>query len=142
MIRILIVGLGSIAKKHLNALRKLNVDAEIYALRSSKLTGDWPGIISIYSIDELKGSPDFIIISNPTIHHYQALHEVIKLGCPLFIEKPVLHNLAESEELLEVIEKNNLQTYIGCHLRFHDSLNYVKNFLSSSEEKISPFLSE
>ena len=46
--KVLIVGLGSIAKKHIEALRTLQPKCAIYALRSSLKANIEDGIVNIY----------------------------------------------------------------------------------------------
>ena len=56
--RVLIVGLGSIARKHVKALRQLDPDVDIMALRS-KAGEEEDGIRNVYDWNEITGSPDF-----------------------------------------------------------------------------------
>ena len=44
---ILFVGIGSIAKKHIAALKHLGVEATLYALRSSRQSEPYPGVVDI-----------------------------------------------------------------------------------------------
>ena len=100
---VLIIGLGSIAKKHIIAIRELYADAIIYALRSSKNSEQFENIRDIFSLEELIVKPDFIIISNPTHLHEEALLKSIEFGCPLFIEKPVLSAVSYTHLTLPTI---------------------------------------
>ena len=67
--KILIIGLGAIANRHIEALKTIDVSVEIYALRSSRNSKKNKGIVDVFSLEELTCKPDFIIISNPTINH-------------------------------------------------------------------------
>ena len=49
--RILIIGLGSIAKKHIKALRSLSGDFKIFALRSSVNAEKYEDIINIFNLN-------------------------------------------------------------------------------------------
>ena len=46
--KVLIVGLGSIAKKHITALKSIDPTIEIYALRSSKYAETFDNISNLY----------------------------------------------------------------------------------------------
>ena len=61
--KVLIIGLGSIARKHINAIRIIEPNSVIYALRSSSPASLEDGVINIFSLDELSVTPNFIIIS-------------------------------------------------------------------------------
>lgn len=126
---VLIIGLGSIGRKHVAALRKLEEDCHIYALRSTPGSPPEEGVTNLYSLHELDAQIDFIIISNPTSAHISAIDTVIDLQCPLFIEKPVYHQL-EIEDTIHRINAMNLLTYVACNLRFLDCLSFVKHSLN------------
>lgn len=129
---ILIVGLGSIARKHIEAIRTLNINATIYAFRSSNNVDQEYNIVNIFSIDNLDFTFDFAIISNPTNLHYKYIELLAEKNIPLFIEKPPLHALENSVKLISFIESKNLLNYVACNLRFHPCILFIKNFLTSA----------
>lgn len=126
--KVLIIGLGSIAKKHINSLRNVDAETEIYALRSSRSNSSLEGVTDVYSIDELNmKSIDFVIISNPTALHYQAIRQMCEFGKPLFIEKPLFCEVTDKTDALvnEMVESKQI-TYVACNLRFLESLQFLK----------------
>ena len=133
---ILIVGLGSIAQKHISAIRNIIYEPNIIALRSKGNSNLLPGIKNIYSIDELDAKPDFIIISNPTSLHAETIKNTLSIGCPLFIEKPVLKDLNDFEILNNSIHEKNILTYVACNLRFHPVIQYLHEYLKETNELI------
>ena len=134
--KVLIVGLGSIARKHISALRALEPELEITALRSSAGYEEVEGIKSILKLPEPSSlqSYDFAIISNPTSLHAATIENLLESGLPLFIEKPLFDSLQHDELVERVVEKGTL-TYIGCNLRFVDSLGFLKAYLSRHKER-------
>jgi len=134
---VLIIGFGSIAKKHLDALRSLNIDIKIWALRSNKKSKATEGIISIYNYNEIPLNIDFAIISNPTNKHISTIKKLIPLNIPLFIEKPITHSLINLDDTLSLIKDNNVTTYVACVLRFHPCLQYVKERMSLNTLRIN-----
>lgn len=125
--KILIIGLGSIALKHIVAIKTLEPDAEIYALRSNQSGSEVEGVISCYTLSEVPPEIRFIIISNPTSLHLQTIKDIAHYGLPLFIEKPPIDNLEDANEILELVDKLNLPTYIAFNLRFHPIVQWLKN---------------
>lgn len=123
---VLIIGLGSIALKHIQAIRNLFPDASITALRSSATTQKTEGIGNIYSLDELQEKPDFILISNPTNLHAKTIIQCAGLGVPLMIEKPLFHSLKDTTEAIQHTETKNNLTYVACNLRFHPAIRFLK----------------
>jgi len=136
-VNILIIGLGSIAKKHIKAIRALNIEASIYALRSSLLSGTYKGVTNVLSIEDIQVKLNFIIISNPTHLHEQAILESLKLECPLFIEKPVLSNIKNALKIIDLVADKKIMTYVACNMRFHPGINYIKGYIESNRLEIN-----
>lgn len=124
--RVLIVGLGSIAQKHIHALRKIEPDVKLFALRTGKSKNNLPGVTNIYQLDEVDTNFDFVIISNPTNKHLDSIKELMALKVPLFIEKPPLATLEGADEVLEYLERENITTYTAFNLRFSPVLQWVR----------------
>ncbi|WP_428898269.1 putative dehydrogenase [Parelusimicrobium proximum] len=128
--KILIAGLGSIAKKHIAAIRAAEPDAEIYALRSSANSAEYEGVKSVYSDAEARRlNVDFIIISVPTANHTEYIERFIPFAVPLFIEKPLADNI-DIKPLLEKVRTSGIRTYIACNLRFLECIKYLKDNLA------------
>jgi predicted dehydrogenase len=124
--KVLIVGLGSIGRRHVAALHAMDKSCTIVALRSQAAADHLDGVINAYSWDALENiSFDFAIVSNPTSEHKATIATLMNLGCPLFIEKP-LHASLDLDELLAEIAAKGLLTYVACNLRFLDCLQYLK----------------
>lgn len=134
---ILIIGLGSIARKHIDAIQALEIDAKIYALRSNKNVIIEDKIENIFSLEHFDIPIDFAIISNPTNLHYKYIQILAEKEIPLFIEKPALHSLENSDKLIQLVESNNVITYVACNLRFHPCLLFLKNYLKTEKTRIN-----
>lgn len=129
--KVLVVGLGSIAKKHIKALHAINVSVEIYALRSRNGNGSEDGVFNIYDLSEITPDFDFAIISNPTSLHYATIEFLTCFGFPLFIEKPVLDSTRDAERLIRLIKSAKIKTYVACNLRFHPAIEFLKKALKT-----------
>ena len=107
--RVLVVGLGSIAKKHIAALYQIDPSVELFALRSNKEAKSWNGITSLYDWNELNAYQfDFAIISNPTSEHIPAIRQLLPYRIPLFIEKPLQSEIVQDCLISEVKEAGSL----------------------------------
>lgn len=127
--KVLIIGLGSIAKKHIKAIRKFRPNSEIWALRSHENAAKIKNIYNIFSWQEVPDDLDFILISNPTSEHFQTINKALKYRVPLFIEKPPLMSLEGAEKLLELVKKEKIRTYTAFNFRFHPVLIWLKDIL-------------
>jgi predicted dehydrogenase len=124
--KVLIVGLGSIANKHIKVLRTLYSPVEIFAFRSRNSKNNEDGVISIYDISEITADFDFAIISNPSSLHYSTIESLITFGFPLFVEKPVLGSTKNADHLIKLIKDHSVKTYVACNLRFHPAIEFMK----------------
>lgn len=123
--KVLIIGLGSIAKKHIKALKHIKPDIRFFALRSGKSTEQFQDVANISDISECP-EVDFVIIANPTAFHADAIKQVAYLKKPILIEKPPFHTLEQIADCLAIVNKNNIITYTAFSLRFLDCLLYLK----------------
>lgn len=134
----LIIGLGSIAYKHIAALRNIDAGVEIVALRSSRTSPSVVGVKSVYTLAEaIAESPDFVIVSTPTARHAESIRMALTMKVPLFIEKPLLHTLPEAEEVAQEIVDSGVLNYVACNLRFLECLGFVKDYISSGSCRIN-----
>ena len=130
--KVLIIGLGSIALKHIKALQELYPSVVIYALRrKGESFKGIKGVIEVFDIDGIAMETlSFILISNPTSVHYDTIQKVIRYKKPLFIEKPLFEALSkEANHLVTEVERQGILTYVACNLRFLESIVKIKKLL-------------
>nr|WP_298332285.1 Gfo/Idh/MocA family oxidoreductase [uncultured Christiangramia sp.] len=132
--KVLIIGLGSIARKHIKALHEIG-EFEIYALRSQLDSPDVENIKNIYDWEHIKSHNfDFFLVSNPTSEHASTITKLVDYRKPLFIEKPIFNKPgAENKDLINSIKTAQISTYIACNLRFLDCISEIKEIVKSSK---------
>ena len=133
--KILIIGLGSIGKKHVEAIQTILPHVEIFALRSNKQAEKIENIQNIYLFDDIAHlDVEFAIIANPTSEHKKVISQLIGYDISLFIEKPLYSSL-DIVELIDLISKRGIFTYVACNLRFLDCIRYLKEQLPDLQNK-------
>jgi predicted dehydrogenase len=133
--RVLIIGLGSIAKKHITALRGFSEEFKIFALRSALNAKKYEEVTNIYNLDN--DIFDFAIISNPTHLHSVYIKLLASKSIPLFIEKPAVHSLENFNEILNLVIKKKLTTYVACNLRFNPCISFLKENFNNKDLKVN-----
>lgn len=132
---ILIVGLGSIGRRHLQNLKTLgHKNFVLYRTGKSTLPDDEiSDIPTEYDLAKaLAHKPIATIIANPTSLHIPVALAAARSGSHLFLEKPISHNLDGIDELQRLVRKNRLIVQVGFQFRFHPGLLYIKHLLEEN----------
>lgn len=125
----LIIGYGSIGKRHTeNLLKKYNFEVIVVSSKTRKSQNK--KIKFFESIEKsLKENPDFAIISNTTNEHVKVASILVNNGIDVFIEKPLSNSLKGIKYLLEKTKRNKNVTLMGCNLRFNPCIKKIKELL-------------
>ena len=128
--KILLVGFGSIGKRHYRNLTSLGYRDIAVFDPSDKAFENADKIIRIkkFDIDSAKDFNTAFICSPNNLHIKHALI-CANAGLHLFIEKPLSHNFNGFNLLKKICRKKKLVTMIGCNMRFHPCLEFIKNIL-------------
>lgn len=135
--RFLIVGCGSIGRRHLLNLRALGYsEIDVYSrdrLRGEALERELE-VRAFYDLDEALGrQPDTVFITNPTALHAPAAMRAAQAGCHLFIEKPLSGSLEGIEALSAEVKRRRLVAMVGYNLRFHVGLQRIKQTIEAQK---------
>jgi predicted dehydrogenase len=133
--RILIVGLGSIGKRHLRLARKLLPHSKIAVLRHKIAFTTPEGADYIFSTftEAIEFAPHLAVITNPSNFHISAAMPLAKNGVHLFIEKPFSATIIGAKELIDTCKKTNALLSTGYNLRFLLSLQKFKSLIDSEK---------
>jgi predicted dehydrogenase len=131
----LIVGLGSIGRRHLNNLAALG-ENEIMLFRTHRSTlpddelAAYPVETSLEAA--LAHQPDAVIIANPTALRLDVAIPAAQAGCHLLLEKPVAAKLDERVNVLKrSVDQARVATLVGFQFRFHPVLEKLKASLAA-----------
>lgn len=118
--RVLIVGHGSIGKRHLRVVRQSLPNADIRVLRHRPHV-DTPelanGCFSTLA-QACAFAPQAAIIANPAPFHLNVACGLAEAGAHLLIEKPLSHDTNNVHLLLQRVRDNKLILQVGYNLRF------------------------
>lgn len=135
----LIVGYGSIGKRHLQNLRTLQPAAEIIVLRQSiQVDDDTPvpeganAVVGDLS-SALEKKPRAAIICSPSPYHLDLATQLAEAGVHLLIEKPIAHQLEGVEALVTLCEKRDITLMTAYNFRFSASCAAFRQRLLDGE---------
>lgn len=134
--RFLVIGCGSIGKRHINNLKALGhtvTGCEKDPSRARR-TEKEHNIEVLMDLDEalLRGC-DGAFICTPTSSHLTMAFKVVKKGINLFIEKPVSDRLDELDKLSKTVRDKGLVALVGCNLRFSSGFRLVRKLIESGK---------
>jgi len=118
---VLIIGYGSIGKRHADILTDLGCRVSILSKREINVKR------SFFQISDAikEENPDYIVIANNTVEHYSTLMELKKIGFKgqILIEKPLFHNK------MDIPTDNYNNVYVAYNMRFNPLLQRLKREL-------------
>ncbi|WP_337996588.1 Gfo/Idh/MocA family oxidoreductase [Oleispirillum naphthae] len=122
---ILVVGSGSIARRHIANLRTLRPDSRILVLR--RPDSDSPplpeGVEAAADVEAaLAERPQAAILANPAPFRVALAQRLAEADCHLFLEKPLSTTPDGIAELLRAAAARNLAVLVGYNLRFLPSV--------------------
>jgi predicted dehydrogenase len=130
--RVLIVGYGSIGRRHFRLARKLLPNAKILVLKRKITKKKNQNIdLCVNNLrDAIKFKPQIAVIANPASHHLKSAYPLAKLGVHLIIEKPLSSSNTNILKLIKICELKKNILMVGYNLRFLKSLIKFRNILN------------
>lgn len=133
---ILIIGGGSIGKRHLKNLLALG-EKDITLIepapeRALTIRNEF-GIETAGSLDEAWSKKEFDIglICSPPIYHLDQAQQLAEKGINFFVEKPLSHTTHGLDKLVELVQKKKLITMVGSNWKFYPSFQTMKELLDA-----------
>jgi predicted dehydrogenase len=122
-IKAVLIGAGGWGLQHARILsQRPDVDFRAIAGRSTEKTRKRAiefGVRAYTNITEMleQEKPDLAFLSLPNDGHFQPTLEVIRAGIPLFVEKPLVFDLKEADQLLR--EAADRKLFFGINFNHH-----------------------
>lgn len=121
---VLVVGAGSIGRRHATNLSALGAQVAISDVDNSRLAHvPWPIVRLKHGIPH---GFDAVVIASPTTLHAQQAHEALATRAKVFVEKPLATSIDDAEHLVSV---GGDRLMVGYNLRHHAPLERVAQLL-------------
>lgn len=133
--RALVIGYGSIARRHIANLRMLGV-AQMLVFRPSghpaEVSGELRFVASI--ADGIAARPDLAVVASPSARHMEALEPLLQAGVACYVEKPPVIAAPDVAKLRTLLAQGRPPvTLTGCNLRFLPSLRRLREALRAGK---------
>jgi predicted dehydrogenase len=128
----LIVGLGSIGRRHARNWAALGV-GELLVCRQTRSAQPEPLGVDVREFHDLGAAlgerPEVVFVTNPTSLHAETACQALLAGAHVFVEKPLAHRLDGVAELLTAARHMQRYLTVGYNLRFHPGLVRLREFV-------------
>jgi len=139
--KVLVIGYGSIGKRHVNNLAKLRKIDQIIVcsshIDSFQNHPEKEKLRLVRSLEDLSSMMnnarqfDFAIIANETYKHIETANMLAESGIHLLIEKPISDSVAKAISFKKIAENNNVKIFVAYNFRFIGAIQYIKSQLNS-----------
>ena len=131
----LVVGYGSIGKRHVRNLMDFNQTQVSVCSKNKEVSQlEKKGIKTFTTIEQaLKEKHDVAIICNETSLHVKTAIKFANKGYHIFLEKPISNSLEGIPPLIKIIKNKKLITMIGCNMRFHSGIKLMRQLIDKKE---------
>ena len=145
-------GVGSMGWNHARVCSELGILAGICDQNPELLDSvsdrfQVPGFSEMkLAFEEL--SPDGVIVATPTSSHYRLTKDALEMGAHVLVEKPIVSEIEQGEELITIAESNDLTLAVGHIERHNPVIKRAKLHLESGDwgelitlnaRRVSPF---
>jgi predicted dehydrogenase len=121
-VRVAVIGLGSIGRRHA---------ANFELLGCSVVGGRLEDVVA--------ARPEAVVIAAPTSEHLTVLRWAVENGVHAYVEKPIAHEPTGVADVLSAAEAAGLTIAVGYNLRFHPALEAIRDAVAGG--RIGPLLS-
>ncbi|MDA7719784.1 Gfo/Idh/MocA family oxidoreductase [Alphaproteobacteria bacterium] len=135
MMRVLIIGTGSIGKKHFEVVRKVSPNSEImmYSPSGKAFISELKCIFTNNIENAIKFQPSLVIVASPSNTHIEYADLFIGHANGVLIEKPIAASLLEARAFADTLKESTTYIQVGYNLKYFKSLNLFRKIIRSNE---------
>jgi predicted dehydrogenase len=133
-LKVLVVGCGSIGKRHARVLREIGVRT-LYACdpvpaqaAAASEAARFDAVAATFE-DGLALKPDAVVLCTPPAMHVQQAMQAIRAGCHVLTEKPLSADLTGVDDLERLAAGAGRALMVGLCFRYHQGLLKAKRML-------------
>lgn len=142
MVTVGIIGAGRIGKVHVESICTQVKDAKVKTLADPFMNEDtaaWAKDMGVEKVTkdykEILADPeiDAVLICSSTDTHSPISVEAIKAGKHVFCEKPIDHDVAKIQEVIDALKGSNVKYQVGFNRRFDHNFEAVQRAVAEGK---------
>lgn len=132
------IGVGRMGRIHARQLQRLpsiNVVcvADVNQEAARELADEFDARTSSVSEAIAAADVDALIISTPTLSHEEIVLASLEAGKPVFVEKPLAHNLAASDRIVAAVSATGVPVQVGFQRRYDPAHQEARRQIDAGE---------
>src|SRR5690348_8751492 len=136
--RVVVVGAGSIGKRHIRLLReRKGVQVEVVEPNPdvvASLQGEFGALVIHDSFEVMLGThPDIVWLASPTALHAVQSIAALNAGAHVFCEKPMAYTVEEARNVRDIVARSSRIFNVGFYLHFSAGMLLLKNMIERGE---------
>ncbi|MBE5867220.1 MAG: Gfo/Idh/MocA family oxidoreductase [Lachnospiraceae bacterium] len=143
MLKVGVVGMGSIFRAHLNAYKQMEEEGPAVIEACCDIRPEQmevlkeKGVRAYTDVDEMfkqeQGKLDYIDICVPTFLHAEIAIKAMEAGFHVISEKPMARTTEQANAMIEASKRTGKQLMVAYCNRFLEAAGYVKSVIDSKE---------
>jgi predicted dehydrogenase len=138
--RIGVIGCGAWGPNHVRNFSALP-DAEVVGAadlqpdRLARVRAIVPGVATFTDAAEMMAAakPDAVVVSTPTMTHYDVVRQALEAGVHVLCEKPLCLTGGEADALVALADERNLRLMVGHVFMFNPGILKLKELVRTGE---------
>jgi predicted dehydrogenase len=136
-INILIIGCGSIGKRHISNLAKLGYK-NVHALRtvsrgSGKIENEFGIKCFTVAREAFNAKPNITFVCTPTSEHIKYVKKALEKDSHVLVEKPISHSLKGISQIVKLSRKKRKIVHVGYQWRYHPVFIKLREIIKSGK---------
>jgi len=141
MLRVGVVGVGSMGKNHARVYSELEKEGKVKLVGVSdanlQLAKEIAGKFETTAFKDytelLNGKIDALSIAVPTTFHKKIALQAVRKGVSVLVEKPIADTVKNALEMINAVGKSGVVLQVGHVERFNPAVTRVKNIMDGGE---------
>jgi UDP-N-acetylglucosamine 3-dehydrogenase len=135
MVKVGVVGLGSMGQNHVRVYSELDCElvgvADVSLDRAKEIAGKYD-VRYFSDYKKLIGEVEAVSIVVPTSLHSMVAGDFLKAGVHCLVEKPIASTMAEAKEMVHTANDHNVKLMVGHIERFNPAVTRLKKMIDES----------
>lgn len=124
----LVFGYGSIAKKHIDILKRKIPKSRFYIIRKNSFNKSYKNLIFVKNFESIKNLIfEAAFICSPATNHFENLNCIRNYVDIIFVEKPIVDDIKRFKKIYDILNLKKNKITVGYVFRFNKAFQFLKN---------------